>query len=218
MSANPAIHPDTEGREHQLAPFELVLRNITYPLTLQPSRPLSDEELVEFCRVNQIARIERTAEGELIVMTPVGYRTSSKENYIGREIDLWAEREGKGIALNANVGVSFPDGVMRMPDAAWLSSEACERLSAQQPEALLPVCPDFIVELRSPSDRISQLEAKMEFWISRGAQLAWMIDPVRKLAMIYRPGQEPETLLNPEFLDGERLMAGFRLKMQRLWE
>jgi Uma2 family endonuclease len=217
MSAIPASSQDIDGREQELAPVQLLLPNIAFPLTLRPARRLSDEELLEFCRVNEIARVERTAEGDLIVMTPVGNRGSNKENYIGREIDLWAEQVGKGIAFNANLGVSFPDGTMRMPDAAWLSSRAWEQLTEQQKDGLLPVCPEFIVELRSRTDRISDVEAKMEFWMSRGAQLGWLIDPQRRLAMVYRPGQEPETLQQPEFLEGEGPVAGLRLKMQRLW-
>lgn len=218
MSAIPAIHSELPGCEREFAPTQLLLRHIAFPVILRPARPLSDEELLEFCRVNEISRIERTAEGDLIVMTPAGNRTSNKEGYLFRELDLWVERQGVGIAFSANLGVSFQDGVMRMPDVAWLSGAAWERLTEQQKDGLLPVCPEFIVELRSPSDRISEIEAKMEFWMSRGAQLGWMIDPQRKLAMIYRPGQEPETLLQPEFLDGDGPIAGFRLKMQRLWE
>lgn len=218
MSAIPAIYPEVPGREHEFAPVHLLLRNIAFPLTLRPARPLSDEELLEFCRINEISRIERTAEGDLVVMTPAGNRTNNKEGYIFRELDLWVEREGSGIAFSANLGVTFQDGVMRMPDAAWLSGAAWEWLSERQKEGLLPVCPEFIVELRSPSDRISEIEARMEFWMARGAQLGWLIDPQRKLAMIYHPGQEPETLLQPEFIEGEGPIAGFHLKMQRLWE
>jgi len=116
MSAIPAINFDSPGRE--FAPHQLLLNHIAFPLTLRPARALSDEELLDFCRANQIARIERTAEGDLIVMTPDGTRTSNRENYIARELDFWVEREGRGIAFNANLGVSFPDGVMRMPAAA----------------------------------------------------------------------------------------------------
>jgi Uma2 family endonuclease len=109
---------------------------------------------------------------------------------------------------------------LRAPDAAWLSLELWNPASRTRRKAhgYLPICPEFIVELRSPSDRASKIEAKMEFWMSRGAQLGWLIDPRRKLAMIYRAGQEPETLLKPEFLDGDGPIEGFRLDMTEFWK
>jgi Uma2 family endonuclease len=196
----------------------ILLPSAFFPLVLRPSRRFSDEEFLRFCAANELLRIEQTAEGELIVMTPAGNRTGNKEGYIFREIDFWVEQEKKGIALNSNIAVSFPDGNIRMPDAAWLSSEKWNGLTEKQKDGFLPVCPEFIVELRSPSDRASQIEAKMEFWMEKGAQLGWLIDPKRKLAMIYRAGQEPETRLQPETLEGEGPITGFSLRMQRFWE
>jgi Uma2 family endonuclease len=107
---------------------------------------------------------------------------------------------------------------MRAPDGAWTSKLRFEALDEATQERFLPFCPEFVVELRSPSDRASRVEAKMEYWTTKGAQLGWLVDPQRKLVMIYRPGQEPETLMRPEFLEGEGPIAGFRLKMQRFWE
>jgi Uma2 family endonuclease len=127
------------------------------------------------------------------------------------------EREGKGIAFNSNTGFLLPDGSMRLPDAAWLSSEKWQALTDKQQEGFVPACPEFVVELRSPSDRASQVEGRMELWIEQGAQLGWMIDPQRRLAMIYRSGQEPETLLAPEYLEGSGPVEGFRLAMERFW-
>jgi Uma2 family endonuclease len=218
MSVAPITFRDVEGHERDFTPSLFVLRNVPLPVILRPLRPFSDEELLAFCSENEIPRIERTAEGDLILMTPAGTRTSNKENYIARELDIWTEREGNGVAFNSNIGVVFSDLTLKVPDAAWVSRAVWNDLTDEQKDSFLPVCPEFIVELRSPSDRISQIEAKMEFWMSRGAQLGWLLDPQRKLAMIYRPGCEPETLLNPEFLDGEGPITGFRLKMQRLWE
>jgi Uma2 family endonuclease len=218
MSAVPIVWESEPRPELTADHGALVVPTAFFPLTLRPSRRFTDDEFLRFCAANELLRIEQTAEGELIVMTPAGNRTGNKEGYIFRELDFWVEREGNGIALNSNIAVSFADGNIRMPDAAWLSSDKWNSLTQKQKDGFLPVCPEFIVELRSPSDRISQLEAKMEFWMSRGAQLAWLIDPQRKLAMIYRSGREPETLLEPEFLHGEGPVAGFALKMQRLWE
>jgi Uma2 family endonuclease len=218
MSASPALQGVDPARECEFASIRLSLQSLPLPLTLRPARPLSDEELLAFCAENELSRIERTPVGDLIVMTPSGNRTNNREGYIFRELDLWVEREGKGIAFSANLGVSFPDGTMKMPDGAWLSSEKWNSLSEQQKDRLLPVCPEFIVELKSPSDQDAELKDKMEFWVSRGAQLAWLIDPERKLAMIYRPGHDPETISSPEYLSGEGPIAGFRLEMKRFWD
>lgn len=122
MSAIPAIQLDLPGREREFALNQLLLRHIALP-PLRPARPLSDDELLEFCRANQISHIERTAEGDLIVMTPAGNRTSNKEGYLFRKLDAWVEQQGRGIVFTANLGVTFSDGIMKMPDAAWLSSE-----------------------------------------------------------------------------------------------
>lgn len=217
MSAAPIIWEDPSGVSNT-GRASISLSSTSFPLVVRPARRLDDEEFLRFCAANESLRIERTAEGDLIVMTPAGTRTGNKEGYIFRELDFWVEREKRGIALNSNIGVAFPDGEIRMPDAGWVSDARWNSLDDAQKERFLPFCPEFVVELRSPSDRASKVEVKMEFWMSRGAELGWLIDPQRKLAMIYRPGREPETLLNPEFLDGEGPIAGFRLKMQRLWE
>jgi Uma2 family endonuclease len=179
---------------------------------------LRDDELLEFCAANDSLRIERSPAGELIVMTPTGGKTGNQEGYIFRELDFWVEQQPHGIAFNSNTGFSLPDSSVRSPDAAWLSLQKWNSLSPEEQGKFVPFCPEFVVELRSPSDSISELEQKMKDWIANGAHLAWLIDPLRKLAIIYRSGQEPEILLQPETLHGVGPLAGFILKMQRLWE
>jgi Uma2 family endonuclease len=217
MSAVPSPRENESRLSEIPEAAKLSLRSIPLPLVLHLPKRLSDYELLQFCAANEPLRIERTAEGDIVVMTPAGGKTGNKEGYIFRELDLWVEREGKGIAFNSNTGFALPNGAMRLPDAAWLSDEKWQSLTSRQQEGFIPVCPEFVVELRSPSDRASQVEERMEFWIEQGALLGWLIDPQRQLAMIYRPGREPETLLKPELLDGEGIIAGFRLKMQRFW-
>jgi Uma2 family endonuclease len=179
---------------------------------------LRDDELLEFCAANDSLRIERNPAGELILMTPAGGKTSNREGYLSRELDIWAEQDARGIAFNSNGGFSLPDGSVRAADAAWLSLQKWNSLSSDEQGKFIPFCPEFVIELRSPSDSVSELESKMADWRANGAQLAWLIDPIRKLVMIYRAGQEPEILLQPETLHGEGPVAGFTLKMQRLWE
>lgn len=189
-----------------------------FPLFIRPESPMTDDELLSFCRLNKGFEIACDPDGTLRVMTPAGARTSRLNIYLNRELDLWAEADGRGVAFGSDLGVRFPDRSMRAPDAAWTSKGRYEALDHAAREQFLPFCPEFVVELRSPTDRISQAEAKMEFWMSRGAQLGWLIDPQRKLAMIYRPDQEPETLPQPEFLRGDGPLQGFSLRMQRFWE
>ena len=153
-------------------------------------------------------------------MTPAGPDTSRLNMILASELMVWARQDGRGTVFGPDLGVRFADKTLRAPDAAWLSVELWDPAKSKGKKArgYLPICPEFIVELRSPSDRASKIEAKMEFWMSRGALLGWLIDPRRKLAMIYRPGQEPETLLQPEFIDGDGPIQGFRLEMAEFWK
>ena len=219
MSANPALQPTKSTRVDEIfASTNILLRSISFPIVLRTPKPLDDVQLLAFCAANDPLRIERNPAGELIVMTPSDGKTSNREGYLSRELDIWAEQHGRGIAFNASGGFSLPDGSVRAADAAWLSLQKWNSLSSDEQSKFLPFCPEFVIELRSPSDSISELEQKMKDWIANGAHLAWLIDPIRKLAIIYRSGKEPEILLQPDTLHGEGPVAGFTLKMQRLWE
>lgn len=197
--------------------MQLSLQQLPLPIRISPAAPFSDEEFLAFCRANESYRFEQSTEGEIIVMTPAGGKGANQEGYIFRELDLWVERTGNGFAFNSNAGFRLPDGSLRLPDAAWVPLERWNSLSDAEQEKFPHFCPDFVVELRSPGDRATELEEKMQRWVKNGAQLAWLIDPIRKSAIIYRPNQEPETLMQPEFLDGEGPIVGFRLKMERFW-
>jgi Uma2 family endonuclease len=218
MSATPLVWESASQSGGDVVEARIVLSGVSFPFLLRPLKRMDDESLLRFCSANDPLRIERTAEGDLIVMTPAGGKTGNREGFLFRELDLWVESHAKGIAFNSNTGFSFPDGVVRSPDAAWLSDEQWNPLTEAEREEYLPVCPEFVVELRSPSDRIPDLEARLEFWMSRGALLSWLIDPQRQLAVVYRQGREPETLLRPDLLAGEGPLEGFSLKMQRFWE
>ena len=199
MSANPALQPTKSTRVDEIfASTNILLRSISFPIVLRTPKPLDDVQLLEFCAANDPLRIERNPAGELIVMTPSGGKTSNREGYLSRELDIWAEQHGRGIAFNASGGFSLPDGSVRAADAAWLSLQKWNSLSSDEQSKFLPFCPEFVIELRSPSDSISELEQKMKDWIANGAHLAWLIDPIRKLAIIYRSGKEPEILPQPD--------------------
>lgn len=195
----------------------LSLLDLPLPVKIVPAAPLSDEEFLAFCRANEPYQFELDAKGEIIVMTAIGAVGGNLEGYIFRELDFWVERSGQGFAFNASVGFRLPDKSLRMPDAAWVTLDRWQSLTKSQQRKFPHFCPDFVVELRSPSDRAKPLEEKMSIWMSNGAQLAWLIDPIRKLAIIYRPGQRPETLRKPDVLEGEGPIPGFRLEMGRFW-
>jgi len=199
---------------------ELVLGGLPLPVIIRPARPLSDEELLAFCAANDALQIESDADGSITMMAPAFAETSWLNQLFSGKLMIWAAEDGRGVVFGPDLGVRFPDKVMRGPDTAWLSKERwnAARARKRKPVGFLKSCPEFIAELRSETDRASQVEAKMELWMARGAQLGWLIDPKRKLAMIYRPGQEPETLLRPEFLEGDGPIQGFRLEMRELWE
>jgi Uma2 family endonuclease len=200
--------------------FAFDLRHLPLPITIHPARPLTDEELLAFCAENDGLEIESDADGSITVMSPVKWKTSQLNSKLVGALSVWAEQTHGGVAFGPDLGVRFADKALRAPDAAWMSNERLAE--AEKDEEINPgflhFCPEFVAEIRSRSDRASQIEAKMEFWMARGAQLGWLIDPIRKLAMIYRAGHEPETLLTPEFLEGDGPGQGFRLSMAEFWK
>lgn len=141
---------------------------------------MSDEELMRFCAANDFLRVERDANGEILVMTPAGSKISRMNSRITRLLDEWAEKDGRGVAFDSNGGFTLPDGSMRAADAAWVERKRWDALSERDQARYAPLCPDFVIELRSPSDILSDLEAKMKQWIANGAQVAWLINPEQK--------------------------------------
>ena len=194
------------------------LAEMPLPLRFRPETPMSDEELMRFCAANEAVRVERDANGEILVMTPAGSKTSQMNSRITRLLDEWAEEDGRGAAFDSNGGFTLPDGSMRAADAAWVDRKKWDALSARDQERFAPLCPDFVIELRSPNDSLTELRTKMEHWITNGARLGWLIDPENKAISIYRPGEEPEVLTHPTSVQGNGVMAGFELVMARVWE
>ncbi len=197
--------------------MNLALNQIELPIRLTTERPMSDLELMRFCTANETLRIEREPNGEILVMTPAGNKTSKMNSRITRLLDEWAEADGRGIATDSNGGYTLPDGSMRAPDAAWVANTRMQLLSEEDQARFAPICPDFIIEIRSPSDRLKELQAKMEQWIANGAEVAWLIDPIEKAITIYRPGESPDYLANPTSVQGTGPIAGFELVLSRIW-
>jgi Uma2 family endonuclease len=190
---------------------------LALPAKIVPAAPMSDEEFLAFCEANEPFQFEINEKGEILVMTPSRPKGGNLEGYVFSQLDAWADQEGRGLVVNSNTIFRLPDCSLRMPDAALISAEKWNSLTPAEREQLPRYCPDFVVEVRSPSDRAAVVEKKMGKWIANGARLAWLIDPIRKLAIVYRPGLASETVVRPEFLEGEGPVAGFRLKMERFW-
>jgi Uma2 family endonuclease len=193
------------------------LAGLELPIVLVPSARVSDEELMRFSAQNKTFKIERNKEGELIVMTPVGFIGGTHEIYVASALLLWAERDGRGSAVGPNAGFNLPDGSCLAPDAAWVPHARLEPLTAEQLTGYPPLCPDFAIEIRSKSDSRREVEAKMQTWLDNGAKLAWLVDPIAASLTIYRPGHAPETLERPEIVKGEAPVDGFELRCTRLW-
>lgn len=198
--------------------MNLALKEIELPVRLITEQPMSDLDLMRFCAANETLRVEREPNGEILVMTPAGNKTSRMNSRITRLLDEWAEADGRGIVSDSNGGYTLPDGSMRAPDAAWVANSRWQALSEEDQARFSPLCPDFVIELRSPSDSLRDLQAKMAQWTANGAQVAWLIDPIEKVVTVYRPGIEPERHFQPTSVQGTGPIAGFELVLSRIWE
>ena len=154
--------------------------------------------------------MELTAEGELIVMPPAGTESSDRNSEINMQLRIWAKRNGTGTTFDSLAGFTLPNGAVRSPDTSWVERTRLDALTAEQLEKFAPLCPDFVIELRSSTDRINRLKAKMEEYMANGAELGWLIDPEERSVWIYRPGRAAECVVNPERISGEGPVAGLQ--------
>ncbi len=187
-------------------------------LRLCPAVEMDDEQFFAFCRQNSELRIERSAEGDLIVMPPAGWETGSRNAIITHLLTAWALRDGTGVASDSSTGFILPNGATRSPDAAWVPLARLRALTPQQKERFLPLCHDFVVELRLPSDSLPPLQAKLEEYLANGTRLGWLLDAPNRRAYVYRPGAEVEQLDHPPTLSGEPELPGFVLDLALVWE
>ncbi|MBE9240127.1 Uma2 family endonuclease [Synechocystis salina] len=181
------------------------------------SLSFSDEQFYQLCLANRELRFERNSQGDLVIMSPTGGETSNRNGILILRLGLWAEMDGTGIFFDSSGGFRLPNGADRSPDAAWLKRERWESLTPEQQQRFVPLCPDFVVELRSPSDDLKPLREKMQEYQENGAQLGWLIDRQTRTVEIYRPGQAVEVLENPESLSGEAILPEFVLELAPIW-
>jgi Uma2 family endonuclease len=193
------------------------VENSPVVLHLHPVLNLTDEQFFELCQINRDLRIERTATGELVIMPPTGTETGGRNfNLIG-QLWVWVNQDGTGIGFDSSTGFTLPNGAERSPDAAWVKLERWNALSPEQQKKFAPICPEFVVELRSPSDNLEPLKTKMQEYIDNGALLGWLIDRKRQRVYVYRPGVSVECLDNPASVSGDPVLPGFVLDLSKIW-
>ncbi|MBD1836020.1 Uma2 family endonuclease [Cyanobacteria bacterium FACHB-472] len=193
---------------------------LSSPLVVRipPSMQMTDDDFFEFCQVNRDLRIERNKFGELVIMPPTGSETGNREGNIFGQLWVWSEQDGTGITFSPSAGFKLSTGAERSPDESWIRLERRNTLSAEQKQRFAPICPDFVVELRSHSDNLKPLLEKMlEYMQEPGVQLGWLIDRKNRQVYIYRPGEEVECLDNPTTVSGDRVLPGFALNMSKIW-
>ncbi|MGH7999718.1 MAG: Uma2 family endonuclease [Brasilonema sp.] len=186
-------------------------------VNLNPVIELTDEQFFQLCQANRDLSFERTATGELIIMPPTGGETSNRNGRLNQQLFNWADADGTGIAFDSSGGFKLPNGADRSPDAAWVKLERWNTLTKEQQTRFLPLCPDFVVELLSPSDSLKVTQEKMEEYRDNGALLGWLINRKSRQVEIYRIGQEVEVLENPDRLSGEAVLPGFLLNLEAIW-
>ena len=181
--------------------------------------PMNDEQFAAFCSEHPDLRFEITAQGEMLVMAPASLKTGARNARIVQQLANWAEGDGRGFVFDSSAGFVLPNGALLSPDAAWIAHPRIDAIDASNQDSFLRLCPDFVIELRSPSDRLGDLRKKMNEWIDNGAQLGWLIDPETRSVEVYCSGRVPEILVDPPSVAGVGPVAGFVLPLgQRLWE
>lgn len=183
-----------------------------------PSLPLVDEKFFEFCQLNKELRIERTAFGDCEIMAPTGGATSWRNSRLITMLSIWADQEGSGVVFDSSGGFVLANGAIRSPDVSWVKKSRLATLSPIQKQQFLPLCPDFVIELRSPSDSLKTLQDKMQEYIYNGTSLGWLIDPQVKRVFVYQPEKAIFSMDNPDFLAENALLGGFKLELKKVWD
>ncbi|MBX9255037.1 Uma2 family endonuclease [Desmonostoc muscorum CCALA 125] len=178
---------------------------------------VTHEQLVQLALANRDLQLERTATGELIVMAPTGGTTGNKNSDIEGQLWFWNRQTKLGKTFNSSTGFHLPNGADRSPDAAWVRQDRWDKLTKEQQDGFVPLCPDFVLELRSKNDNMEPLRAKMREYLENGACLGWLIDRKNKKVEIYIPGRDVQVLDNPVTLSGEDVLPGFILDLTEVW-
>ena len=190
-----------------------------FVIKFRPLTDMTDEQFAEFCALNDVLRIERSAEGEIILMPPAHSNTGTRNADLNADLTIWARTDGTGRYFDSSAGFKLPNGALRSPDASWILNSRLDALTSDERSGFFSICPDFVIELRSSSDSLTDLRAKMQEYMENGARLGWLIDPLAnpKQVYIYRPQAEVEVLEDANSISGEPELPGFTLDLTRLW-
>ena len=189
----------------------------SFTIDLNSVIELTDDQFFELCQKNKELTFERTPQGDLIIMTPTGGETSNSNAGLTAQLWVWNSQSNLGIAFDSSGGFKLPNGANRSPDASWVKRERWEALTPEERQKFPPLCPDFVVELLSPSDSLKTTQEKMQEYIENGARLGWLINRKTWQVEIYRPGRDVEVLDSPDRLSGEDVLPGFVLKLESIW-
>ncbi|MDF0556811.1 Uma2 family endonuclease [Kamptonema sp. UHCC 0994] len=186
---------------------------VKMPSTFQ----MTDEQFFDFCQINQDLRIERTKTGDVIIMPPTGSETGNRNGDLFGQLWIWTKKDKTGITFDSSTGFTFPSGQTLSPDVSWIKLERWNALSPEEKDRFAPICPDFVIELRSPSDSLKLLKEKMQEYIKEGVKLGLLIDRKQRKVYIYRPEVPEECLDNPATVSGEPILPGFVLELSEIW-
>ena len=197
----------------------IILSTDQPPIALQFQRKMemSADQFFDFCQLNKELRIERSSKGDISIMSPTGLNSGGRELELNRQLGNWARENGGGIAYGSSTGFTLSNGAVRSPDAAWVSHARLKKMTASQLDKFAPVCPEFVIELKSPSDRISDLKAKMQEYIDNGALLGLLIIAEKKLVYKYMPNKPVQELKNKQKISCEPVLPGFELVVKEIW-
>ena len=186
-------------------------------LNLNSIIKLTSEQFYQLCEENPDLKLERNANGELIVMPPTGGETGKRNVKLTTQLDQWNEETELGEVFDSSTGFTLPNKADRSPDVSWVEKSRWSALTPEQREKFIPLCPDFVIELVSPSDSLKKSQEKMQEYMENGCRLGWLINRKKREVEIYRPGQDVEVLQSPLTLSGENVLPGFVLNLQKIW-
>jgi len=174
---------------------------------------LTDEQFFQLCQENRDFRFERTSSGGLIIMSPTGSETGRRNSDLNFQLEAWSRQNNLGVVFDSSTGFKLPDGSDISPDIAWIRRDRWDALTPAEKEKFAPICPDFVVELRSTTDSLEKLRAKMRLYMKNGVRLGWLLDRKNRQVEISRQGREVEILDAPATLSGEEVLPGFVLDL-----
>ena len=178
---------------------------------------VTEEQFQLLATANRDLRLERTADGELIIMPPTGGNTGKSNAQLSAQFVIWNNQTKLGEVFDSSTAFRLSNGADRSPDVSWVAKERWNQLTPEQQETFPPLCPDFVLELRSRTDTIESLRRKMQEYLANGIRLGWLIDPKNKIVEIYQPQQEVKVLNNPNTLSAENVLPGFSLNLESIW-